>query len=99
MVWVGRDDNRGTGLTGASGALRVWRSILEETATTPLQPEVPDTISWVTASPQGAVNATAAGDNLLPVRAASLAKAPAATDRGGESSLLDTIGGWFNSWK
>ncbi|GAA6137992.1 penicillin-binding protein 1B [Arenicella sp. 4NH20-0111] len=28
VVWVGRDDNRPTGLTGASGAARVWSRIM-----------------------------------------------------------------------
>ena len=28
VVWVGRDDNKPTGLTGSSGALRVWEEIM-----------------------------------------------------------------------
>jgi penicillin-binding protein 1B len=27
VVWIGRDDNKPTGLTGATGALRVWRDL------------------------------------------------------------------------
>ena len=30
IVWVGYDDNRPTGLTGSSGALRVWSSVMQE---------------------------------------------------------------------
>ena len=29
VVWVGRDDNRSTGLTGASGAMQVWRNLMK----------------------------------------------------------------------
>ncbi|MEM7193587.1 MAG: penicillin-binding protein 1B [Pseudomonadota bacterium] len=29
VVWVGRDDNKPTGLTGSSGALRVWTEIMK----------------------------------------------------------------------
>jgi penicillin-binding protein 1B len=27
VVWIGRDDNQSTGLTGSSGALRIWRDL------------------------------------------------------------------------
>lgn len=30
IVWLGRDDNKSTGLTGASGALRVWRTLFSQ---------------------------------------------------------------------
>ena len=29
VVWVGRDDNKPTGLTGASGAARVWKEVMQ----------------------------------------------------------------------
>lgn len=33
VVWMGKDDNSSTGLTGASGALRVWRQFMAEAST------------------------------------------------------------------
>lgn len=30
VVWVGKDDNTSTGLTGSSGALRVWAKVMSE---------------------------------------------------------------------
>ncbi|HXS72646.1 MAG TPA: penicillin-binding protein 1B [Rhodanobacteraceae bacterium] len=36
VVWVGRDDNKPTGLWGATGALRVWKDIFEKLPTRPL---------------------------------------------------------------
>lgn len=29
VVWLGRDDNRDTGFTGSSGALRIWTDVME----------------------------------------------------------------------
>ncbi|MBE9567124.1 MAG: penicillin-binding protein 1B [Proteobacteria bacterium] len=41
VVWTGFDDNRPTTLTGSSGALRIWRNIIQDTAYKPyLLPEV-----------------------------------------------------------
>lgn len=30
VVWVGRDDNKSTGLTGASGAARIWSKVMQK---------------------------------------------------------------------
>ena len=30
VVWIGRDDNKSSGLTGSSGALRVWRDLFAQ---------------------------------------------------------------------
>ncbi|MDZ7663204.1 penicillin-binding protein 1B [Thiohalophilus sp.] len=39
VVWLGRDDNGTTGLTGASGAMRVWGDIFAELPGMPLEPQ------------------------------------------------------------
>jgi penicillin-binding protein 1B len=36
VVWVGRDDNKQTGLYGATGALQVWIALLRKLASAPL---------------------------------------------------------------
>ena len=36
VVWVGRDDNKVTGLTGSSGALRVWNRMIDDLSLEPL---------------------------------------------------------------
>jgi penicillin-binding protein 1B len=49
VVWIGRDDNKSTGLTGSSGALRVWADIFKARAQQPLQNIPPKniTLGWV----------------------------------------------------
>jgi penicillin-binding protein 1B len=48
VVWVGRDDNTPAGLTGASGALRVWGDIMEPLNPRALELHPPETIEMVT---------------------------------------------------
>ena len=38
VVWVGRDDNQSTGLTGSSGALRVWNAMARRNGVDPIMP-------------------------------------------------------------
>lgn len=52
VVWVGRDDNKPTGLWGATGALRVWKSIFEKLPTRPLTPTPGDGIEFAWVDPQ-----------------------------------------------
>lgn len=46
VVWLGYDDNRATGLTGASGALRVWSDIMERLNLQRRQLVAPAQVSW-----------------------------------------------------
>lgn len=49
VVWLGRDDNASTGLTGASGALRVWADIFNQRSKLPVQNLPPKNVKivWV----------------------------------------------------
>jgi len=46
VVWVGRDDNKPVGLTGATGALPVWERIMTDIGATPLILTQPAGILW-----------------------------------------------------
>ncbi|MGE0384582.1 MAG: penicillin-binding protein 1B [Gammaproteobacteria bacterium] len=46
VVWVGRDDNRPVGLTGATGALPIWIEFMTRAAPTAAEPEPPEDIEW-----------------------------------------------------
>jgi penicillin-binding protein 1B len=51
VVWVGRDDNKTSGLTGASGAMTVWGEMMKNIDPEPLQPTMPDDIEMVNVDP------------------------------------------------
>ncbi len=49
VVWIGRDDNKPAGLTGASGALQVWIELMKHIARQPVVLIPPETIEmqWI----------------------------------------------------
>ncbi|ACN14645.1 MrcB [Desulforapulum autotrophicum HRM2] len=46
VVWIGRDDNQSTGLTGSSGALQVFGRLMSKISNSPLDLAVPENIEW-----------------------------------------------------
>jgi len=50
VVWVGRDDNKPMGLTGATGALPVWLAIMKQISTQPVNLIAPDNIKMASHS-------------------------------------------------
>lgn len=55
VVWVGRDDNSSSGLTGASGAMTVWGEMMKNIQPEPLQPVVPEDVEMVNIDPASGV--------------------------------------------
>ncbi len=49
VVWLGFDDQRPTGLTGSSGAMRVWKRIFKDISASSVNLELPEQISmfWI----------------------------------------------------
>lgn len=47
VVWLGRDDNQPTKLTGASGALKVWTALFRQLPSADLRLEFSDAIRWM----------------------------------------------------
>jgi penicillin-binding protein 1B len=49
VVWMGRDDNKSTGLSGATGALKAWLGFMAETSHVPLSFDAPAGVdyAWV----------------------------------------------------
>jgi penicillin-binding protein 1B len=46
VIWMGRDDNQPMGLSGASGAMRVWSDLFAMTGAVAQQPLKPDLVEW-----------------------------------------------------
>jgi penicillin-binding protein 1B len=68
VVWVGRDDNGPTPLTGATGAMRVWTDLFTRLTSRPLSPLKPAGVDyqWVNPS-QGALGGeNCVGSELIP---------------------------------
>lgn len=49
VVWVGRDDNKSTGLTGGGGALQIWAEMMRQISKKPVVLVPPDNVElkWV----------------------------------------------------
>lgn len=52
VVWLGYDDNRDTGLTGATGALRVWSELMSDLSVLPRLTLPSSKIVWQDIAPQ-----------------------------------------------
>ena len=53
VVWVGRDDNGETSLTGASGALQLWIDLMRQVGITKFRFARPEQLSWEWVTPNG----------------------------------------------
>ncbi|MBK8963136.1 MAG: hypothetical protein IPM75_08670 [Candidatus Competibacteraceae bacterium] len=52
VVWLGRDDNKPTCLSGASGALRIWMDLMSGLKLEPLDTPPPDGVEEVWVDPR-----------------------------------------------
>ncbi|MCQ8105128.1 penicillin-binding protein 1B [Methylomonas sp. SURF-2] len=52
VVWVGRDDNKPTGLTGATGALQIWGDFMRQVAKQSVNLVAPDNVGMKWIDPQ-----------------------------------------------
>jgi penicillin-binding protein 1B len=68
VVWVGTDDNQVTGLSGATGALRVWGALFEKLPTEPLSLALGEDpqLAWVDPSAQRLTDEGCPGARRLP---------------------------------
>tara|TARA_R110001583_G_scaffold16561_21_gene67976 strand:- start:4109 stop:6379 length:2271 start_codon:yes stop_codon:yes gene_type:complete len=67
VVWIGRDDNQSSGLTGSSGALRVWADIFKQQSVLPTQNIAPENIAIAWVNKQSGVGSQAHCDDAVPL--------------------------------
>lgn len=94
VVWVGRDDNQPTGLTGASGALTVWGQMMAALDPEPLVPPMPESIELVRVDIKTGLRADSGCSDAVEVPyvrgSAPTESAPCASH-----SPVEKIKGWF----
>ncbi|MGA9342709.1 MAG: penicillin-binding protein 1B [Rhodanobacteraceae bacterium] len=89
VVWVGRDDNKPTGLFGATGALKIWIDLFEQLPTQPLVvPSAGTEQAWVDPASGERSDPACEGARELPFASGYL---PA----GSEHCPVDRIRQWF----
>lgn len=98
VVWLGRDDNGKTPLTGATGALQVWTGLMAKADPLPLDMPQPDNVilAWVDAgtgqgSAPGCPNAV-----QMPYIRGSEPAPGAACGMAPDEAVMDWVRGWLD---
>lgn len=99
VVWMGRDDNGKTPLTGATGALQVWADFMRRADPLPLNMPRPDNVvmAWVDGTTgQGSAEGCPGAVQMPYIRGSEPAPgAGCGGQGGGEDPLMDWIRGWL----
>ncbi|MCC8343877.1 penicillin-binding protein 1B [Pseudomonas stutzeri] len=98
VVWLGRDDNGKTSLTGATGALQVWTDFMRRADPLPLQMPVPDnvTYAWVDARSGLGTDERCPDAVQMPyIRGSEPAPGPGCAIQAPAESVMDWVRGWL----
>ncbi|MEY3218953.1 MAG: hypothetical protein RIT27_310 [Pseudomonadota bacterium] len=67
VVWMGRDDNKSTGLTGGGGAMRVWGEFMKNARPQSLSTQLPERTEWRSVGARAAGLPAKAGRVKIPI--------------------------------
>ena len=97
VVWLGRDDNGPTPLTGATGALQVWTGFMRKADPLPLDMPVPDnvTMAWIDRSNgQGSASGCPNAVQIPYIRGSE----PSPGSDCGIQAPVDSVMDWVRGW-
>lgn len=98
VVWLGRDDNGKTSLTGATGALQVWADFMRRADPLPLQATLPENVEmvWVDAQTGAGTLENCPGAVQIPyIRGSEPAPGPGCGIQAPAESVMDWVRGWL----
>ncbi len=98
VVWLGRDDNGKTSLTGATGALQVWADFIRRADPLPLQMAMPDNVimTWIDAQTgQGSAENCPGAVQMPYIRGSEPAAGPGCGIPAPAESVMDWVRGWL----
>jgi penicillin-binding protein 1B len=95
VVWLGRDDNKPIGLSGSTGALPVWTSLMKQISSQPVLLTPPDNIVMAWIDPRNGLlaNESCRGAREYPYIAGS---APTASSGCGAEPIIEDDKKWFD---
>ncbi len=95
VVWVGRDDNGPTGLTGATGALPVFSDILAKTGARSFDPIAPEGVEELAIEPVSGLRGEGCENTIrMPFYAGSAPREAAPCARGVIEQGVERVRGW-----
>lgn len=98
VVWLGRDDNGPTPLTGASGALQVWASFMRQADPMSLEAPMPEnvTLAWVDAYTGEGSDAGCPNAVQMPYIRGSQPASGASCGGQEAGGVMDWVRGWLD---
>lgn len=97
VVWLGRDDNGKTPLTGATGALQVWTSFMRKADPLPLDMPMPENVvqAWIDPRTGQGSDSSCPGAVQMPYIRGS---EPAPGQACGSGAPVDSVMDWVRGW-